>query len=148
MRAPCPSRRQDPFKLSNRWATTCGQTLWIADQANSQLLQISEPAFHTEPQVIGADVDRLADLSAIALSSDRKHLYLANRTTRRLYLLDRSSAILSEGVDLHATATTFIPLGRPSVLLLGQRTKMGESLYVLDENAGPAVFFVPAMGER
>ena len=125
-----------------------GQSMWIADRANAQLLQISDPASNPEPQVIGTDVDRLGDLSAIALSSDRKHLYLANRSTRRLYMLDRSSAILSEGVELPGTATTFIPLGRPSVFLLGQRTKMGESLYILDENAGPGVIFIPAMEER
>jgi hypothetical protein len=90
----------------------------------------------------------LADLSAMALSSDRKRLYLADRATRRLYVIDRSSASIDEGVALNEPATMLMPLGRPSILLLGQRTRLDEPLYVLDENAGPSVFFVPAMEDR
>lgn len=124
-----------------------GHTLWLSDRTNAQLLQISEPGSNADPQVIAVDPDRLGDLSAIALSSDRKQLYLANRSTNRLYTLERSSALLSEGLGLYATANMLMPLGRPSVFLLGQRAKVGESLYVLDESAGPSIFFVPAMEE-
>ena len=125
-----------------------GQTLWISDRTSSQLLQISEPASASEAKVLGTDAERLADLSAIGLSSDRKSLYLANRSTRRLYILDRPSAAISEGVGLYATATLLTPLGRPSVFLLGPRSNVGESLYILDEAAGPDIFFVPAAEER
>jgi hypothetical protein len=59
-----------------------GQTLWVSDRANARLLQIADPASQSEFQVIGTDAERLADLSAIALSSDRQRLYLANRSMR------------------------------------------------------------------
>jgi hypothetical protein len=125
-----------------------GQTLWISDRATAQLLQISTPQSNSDPLILSTDSERLADVSAMALSSDRKRLYLADRSTRRLYMLDRSSASLSEGVALDAPATLLVPLGRPSVFLLGQRTRMDEPLYILDDSAGPAVFFVPVMEDR
>ncbi|MGC4053323.1 MAG: hypothetical protein QM757_28800 [Paludibaculum sp.] len=120
-------------------------TLWAADRANAQVLQIQNPG-STEPAVstLLADPEKLADVSALGLSSDRKQLYLASRTTSLLYWFDRSAAQLSDGIALDAPVTELLPLGRPSLLLLGARDKAGAALYVLDERSGPGIFFVPA----
>jgi hypothetical protein len=121
-----------------------GKTLWVADRSNAQVLQISNLTDGPEVTKLVADPEKLSDLSALALSSNSQSLYLADRATRKLYVLDRSSNALSDGVELDMPATAITPLGRPSVFWLGQREKAGEPLYVLDDSAGPAVFFVPA----
>ncbi|HEU0121269.1 MAG TPA: hypothetical protein VFQ91_12140 [Bryobacteraceae bacterium] len=120
------------------------ETLWIADRANGQLVQIT----NSESQVLIASPETLTDLSAIGLSSDGAKLYLANQGTNRLYLFDRTTSAVTGEIELYAPATRFTTLGRPSILLLGQRTKPGETLYVLDEKTGPTVFFVPASEEQ
>lgn len=121
-----------------------GKTLWIADRANAQVLQMTNVADAPEVETVVADPEKLSDLSALALSANGQSLYLADRATRKLYVFDRPSSALSDGLELDTPATAISPLGRPSVFWLGQREKAGEPLYVLDDSAGPAVFFVPA----
>ena len=122
-----------------------GETLWVADRSNGQVLEVADPGSNPESRVLLSDSERFADLSALALSSDNKRLYLASRSTRVLYWLDRSSSLLSEGIELDAPATLFSPLGRPSLLLLlGDRANLGDPFYLLDEQSGPGLFFVPA----
>jgi len=77
-------------------------------------------------------------------SADKQRLYLASRAGQLLYQFDRSAALLSEGIELDAPATLMLPLGRPSLRLLGQREKLGQPLYLLEERPGPGLFFVPA----
>lgn len=122
-----------------------GATLWAADRTNAQVLQVLNPG-SSEPSAspLLTDPEKLADVSALGLSSDRKQLYLASRTTQLLYGFDRSSSQLSGGIALDAPVTALLPLGRPSLLLLGARDKAGAALYVLDERSGPGIFFVPA----
>jgi ABC-type uncharacterized transport system permease subunit len=122
-----------------------GDLLWVADRSNGQVLEVASPASNPESRILLSDSERFADLSALALSSDNKRLYLANRSTRVLYWLDRSTSLLSEGLELDTPATLFSPLGRPSLLLLlGDRAKLGDPFYLLDEQSGPSLFFVPA----
>ena len=122
-----------------------GATLWAADRANAQVLQVLNPgSSEPESSPLLADAEKLADVSALGLSSDRKQLYLASRTTRLLYGFDRSASLLSDGIALDTPVTELLPLGRASLLLLGARDKAGAALYVLDERSGPGIFFVPA----
>lgn len=121
-----------------------GDTLWVADRSSGQVLEIANPGTAPEPRVLLADAERLADVSALGLSSDSKRLYLASRSTQLLYWMDRSTSLLSEGIALDVPATRFSPLGRASLLLLGAREKLGDPFYLLDEQAGPGLFFVPA----
>lgn len=121
-----------------------GETLWVADRSNGQVLEVANPSSNPESRVLLVDAEKFADLSALALSSDSQRLYLASRSTQLLYWLDRSTSLLSEGITLDAPATLFSPLGRTSLLLLGTREKFGDPLYLLDEQSGPGVFFVPA----
>jgi hypothetical protein len=121
-----------------------GRTLWVADRTNAQLLQLTELGLSPASQVLSADPEKLADISALGLSFDKQRLYLASRSTQLLYQFDRSAALLSEGIALDAPANFLLPLGRPSLRLLGQRSKLGEPLYLLDERSGPGLFFVPA----
>jgi ABC-type uncharacterized transport system permease subunit len=123
---------------------TGGHTLWIADRTNAQLLQVADPASNSAAQILLTDVDRLADISALGVSSDNKALYVANRSTLRVYLMNRENTELSEAVELDAPVTAFTPLTRPSFFLLGQRSKPEEPFYVMDEGAGRAIFFIPA----
>ena len=121
-----------------------GQTLWVADRANAQLLQITKVGPNPESQVLSSDPAKLADISTLGLSFDKQRLYLASRATQLLYQFDRSAALLSEGMALDAPASLLLPLGRPSLRLLGVRDKLGQPLYLLDEKSGPGLFFVPA----
>ncbi len=121
-----------------------GQTLWVADRTNAQLVQLTELGFTPTAQVLISDPEKLADISALGLSFDKRRLYLASRSTQLLYEFDRSAALLSEGIALDAPAELLLPLGRPSLRLLGQRGKLGAPLYLLDEKSGPGLFFVPA----
>jgi hypothetical protein len=121
-----------------------GQTLWVADRSNSQLVQVTRIGVNPELQVLFSDPEKLADLSAIGLSSDKLSLYLASRSTQQLYQFDRSAGALSEGLALDAPASAMTPLGRSTLRLLGQRDKLGQPLFLLDERSGPGVYFVPA----
>ena len=120
-------------------------TLLVADRTNAQVLQILNPGSeHPEVSTLLADQEKLADVSALGFTSDHKLLYLASRTTQLLYQFDRSTALLSDGIPLDAPVTQFLPLGRASLLLLGTRDTADAPLYLLDERAGPNIFFVPA----
>lgn len=121
-----------------------GKTAWVADRSKAEVLQIGNLTGAPELMTVVADPEKLADLSALTPSSNGKSLYLADRATRRLYVFDRSSSALSDGLELDVPATAISPMGSPSIFLLGQRGKIGEPLYVLDDSAEPAVFFVPA----
>ena len=121
-----------------------GKTLWVSDRASAQLLQVTKLGISPEVQVLSSDPEKMADISALGLSFDKQRLYLASRSTQLLYQFDRSAALLSEGIALDATASLLLPLGRPSLRLLGLRDKLGQPLYLLDERSGPGLFFVPA----
>jgi len=121
-----------------------GDTLWVADRSNGQVLEISSPSSSPEIRVLLSDAGRFADVSALGLSSDGSRLYLASRSAQLLYWLDRSTELPSDGIALDVPATQFSPLGRASLLLLGSRDKAGDPFYLLDEQSGPGLFFVPA----
>jgi hypothetical protein len=121
-----------------------GKTAWVADRSKAEVLQISNLAGTPELETLVTDPEKLANISALTPSSNGRSLYLADRTTRRLYVFDRSSSALSDGLELDVPATAISPLGRPSIFWLGQREKTGDPLYVLEDRAEPAVFFVPA----
>jgi len=120
------------------------KTLWVADRAGAQLLQVSGPAADASVQTIQVDPSKLSDISALGLSSDQKSLYVADRASLRLYSFDRAGAPLSDGLALGAPATSLTPVGRPSLFLLNQRGQPGEPLYVLDDSSGPNIKFIPA----
>lgn len=121
-----------------------GQALWVADRTSAQIWQLTELGLTPASQVLISDPEKLADISALGLSFDKQRLHLASRSTQLLYQFDRSAAALSEGIALDAPADLLLPLGRPSLRLLGLRGKLGEPLYLLDEKSGPGLFFVPA----
>ena len=123
-----------------------GSTLWVSDRSTGQLLRTSTGS-EQSPQIVLSDPENLADITAMTLSADRTRLYLANRTKLRLFVFDTGNGILSDGGELDAPVTQFLPLGRPSLLLLqGLRDQPEQPLYVLDETSGPGVFFIPAGG--
>jgi hypothetical protein len=121
-----------------------GKTLWVADRTAGRLLAVTNLGLAPETQQLISDPEKLAVISALGLSSDRKRLYLASRSTQQLYQFDLAGAFLSEGIALDAPASLLQPLGRPSLRLLGPRDKLDDPLYLLDENSGPGLFFVPA----
>jgi len=122
-----------------------GRTLWITDRANAQLVQVSAPGAGAVPQVMVSDPQRLNDITAIAQPVGGARLYLASRANQRLYLFDLASAALIEGPELDLPVSQFAFLGRPSLmLLLSQRDKQDQPLYVLDETSGANVYFIPA----
>jgi hypothetical protein len=103
-----------------------GGTLWVADRTQAQLLQLSLNADNQPAAVtLSADPDKLADVSALALSSDQKSLYITTRLSKLLHRLDRSTTQLTEGLALDAPATMLLPFGRPSVFLLAPRKGLG-----------------------
>lgn len=120
-----------------------GQTLWVADRGNTQLVEIANPASDATPRTLIAAPDKLAGLAGIALSSDRKTLYLVTGTARQLYQWDRASATLSDAVALEADAGSIVPLG-PFLFLLGVRHQAQDPLYLFQQGPNPGVFFVPA----
>lgn len=123
---------------------TNGQTLWVADRAGARVIEIANPAGDPEARELIHDDGKLTDISAIAVSADTNSLYLADRATSRLYTFERSRTILPEGIEIDMPATSFTALGRPSLLLLGQRKMVGDPLYVLELGANPGIFFIPA----
>jgi hypothetical protein len=125
-----------------------GGNLWLADRANAQVLQIADPASSGDSTALIVDAEKLTDISMIGVSSDRKTIYLADRATSQLYLFDRSNQTMAAGPALDVPATSLLPLGRATSLLLGPRSKGEDALFILDETNGPSVFFVPAIGER
>jgi hypothetical protein len=127
---------------------TNGQTLWVADRAGARVIEIGNPGGDPEPRELIQDSEKLTDISAIAASADASVLYLADRATRRLHILERSLLNLSDGIELDVPATSFAILSRPSLLLLGQRNAIGDPLYVLELGANPAIYFVPAGADQ
>lgn len=125
-----------------------GQTLWVADRVEARVIEIGNPGGDPEPRELIQDAEKLTDISAIAASADGSVLYLADRATRRLHIVERSLISLSDGFELEVPATRFAPLSRPSLMLLGQRSEIGEPLYVLEMGPNPAIFFVPAGADQ
>ena len=121
-----------------------GETLWVADRSNGQIIEVSNPGSSPESRVLLVDSEKFSDLSALGLSSDGNRLYIASRSTQTLYWLDPATSLLSDGIRLDVPATLFSPLGRPSLFLLGARDRIGDPFYLLDEQSGPGLFFVPA----
>lgn len=122
-----------------------GQTLWAADRGQAQILRVANLASAPETAgVVAADPERLSDVSALGLSSSGKQLYAASRNPQRIHVMDISSGSLEAGAQLDAVANSFLPFGRASVMLLGQRSQAGDPLYLFDESSGGSVFFVPA----
>jgi len=121
-----------------------GKTLWVADRTAGRLLAVTNLGVSPDSQVLVSDPERLVEISTLGLSADRKRLYLASRSAQLLYQFDLAAALLLDGLALDAPASLLLPLGRPSLRLLGPRDKLGDPLYLMDENLGPALFFVPA----
>lgn len=124
-----------------------GQTLWAADRGQSQILRVANLASTPETGVAAIDQERLSDVSALGLSSSGKQLYAASRKTQRIHVMDISNGSLEAGAQLDAEATSFLPFGRSSLMLLGQRSQTDGPLYLFDEISGGSVFFVPAAGD-
>lgn len=122
-----------------------GKTLWIADRANAQLLQVSTPGAEAVSQVMVSDPQKLNDITAIAQPAGGARLYLASRANQRLYIFDPAAAALLEGPELDLPVSQFAIFGRPSLmLLLSPRAQQDQPLYVLDETNGANVYFIPA----
>lgn len=121
-----------------------GNSLWVADRTGARVIEIINPGRDPEPREWIHDAEKFADISAIAVSSDGNFLYLADRETRRLHIFDRSTMTVSSEIELEVPATAFTPMGRESLLLLGQRNKTGEPLYIFEFATTRGVFFVPA----
>lgn len=121
-----------------------GRRMWLADRRNASLTEVVHLNSRLAVTTLLTDSERLSDISAITLTPDRR-LFLADRRTNRLYSFDPTTSTLDDGVELPAPAPALTPLGRDSVLLLGQRGQAGDPVYLLVVNRGtpPAVFFVP-----
>ncbi|MGJ5813883.1 hypothetical protein [Paludibaculum fermentans] len=125
-----------------------GRTIWVGDRSTAQVVEIALDQEGATSKVLFTDPEHFADLSMIGLSPDKKTLYLADRPTKRLYLVDRSTMAIPEPISLDAPATMLAPIGRSSVLLLSPREKADQPLYILDASSSPTVYFVPVAEGR
>lgn len=119
--------------------------IWTIDRTSHSLLEI--PMVGGDANSVFSDADVLSDISAVQVSTDRKALYLANASTRRLYRLDLTSKLVDgTPAELDAVAAMIEPLARPAMFLLGVRKSGEEPVYIWDEASGN-VFFVPNGGD-
>lgn len=121
-------------------------TIWAATRQTGEIVQVTLGSGETASEILLSDPDRLADVSALALSSNQRSLYLADRASSRLLVFDLASASIAGEIALDAPVTALAPVGRSAVLLLGPRSSPGDPFYLLEESGDPALFFIPAAG--
>jgi hypothetical protein len=116
------------------------ERLWTVDGSKQAAVEI--PVGGGDATPIFSDAELLFDISALQISTDRKWLYLANATKRKLYRLNLEAHTMADAIDLDIPATVIQPLLRPSLFLLGTRASNEEPLYIWDESSGN-IYFVP-----
>lgn len=122
------------------------QTIWAATRQTGEIVQVNLASDEPASEILFADPDRLADVSALALSSNQRRLYVADRASSRLVVFDLASASITSEIALDAPVTALSPAGRSSVLLLGPRSNPADPFYLVEDSGEPALFFIPAAG--
>jgi hypothetical protein len=94
-----------------------------------------------ELKLVATEPDYFTDLAAIA--SMPGAILAADRKTRAIYRIDLASGLTTKVCDLEAAPSRLTPLGDGPSWLLGDRSLIGEPIFVLDGASTPRVVFVP-----
>jgi DNA-binding beta-propeller fold protein YncE len=118
-----------------------GADLYFADNQTQQIWQVRSYA-GTPAAVLFSNDSAIATPAGLQLSADGKRLYVANAGSRKLAVYDVASRAAVASLDLAFTPTGLDRFGSASVFLLNGGGH--GPLYVLNDSAQPAVYFVPA----
>lgn len=97
-----------------------------------------------ELRLLATDPGQLIDLSAVA--SMPKAVFVSDSQTRSVYQIapDGRTTLIAGAMELQPK--TLISLSDRPVWLIGERSRQGESVFLLDGTDVPQVFFVPEAG--
>ncbi len=119
--------------------TAAGGKFYVADEASAALLEVNEAA---------APAWALPEaMSAIFASGDGKLLYAAAKASPRIIVYDLASRAPVREIATDLPAVSLLALSRDTLVLLNARRQKGDTLFVLDTQNDPAVYFVPAGDE-
>lgn len=84
---------------------------------------------------------------ALFASADGKYVYAAAKQSAKVLVYDTASRTLVREIATDLPAASLRALSRDTLLLLNARRQKGDTLFVLDTQNEPAVYFVPAGDE-
>jgi hypothetical protein len=94
-----------------------------------------------ELKLVATEPEHLTDLAAI--TSVPGAILAADRKTQAIYRIDLASGLTTKVCDLEAAPSRLTPLGDGRSWLLGDRSRAGEPIFILDGASTPRVVFVP-----
>ncbi|OYW11362.1 MAG: hypothetical protein B7X34_03270 [Acidobacteriia bacterium 12-62-4] len=118
---------------------------WAVDGESGVLYKIELSS--GQLSVASAETDTLLGVTVMAITSANRGILLANPTKQSLYLLRMDNMEIGHVASLEAPITMFQALGRRSLMLLGHRAKVSESIVLYDE-LRTDTFFVPVLEEK
>ena len=119
-------------------------TLFVADRRSGEILEIHEAEGGGSDIRLFAGPGRgIDDPAALAVVDGGRTLVVAEARSQRLKFFDIATRAQTGEIGAPVRATRLLPLGERR-LLLNDRTKAADTLYVLDRAGPPAVYFIPA----
>lgn len=86
-------------------------------------------------------------ISALRVSPDGSLVYAASKNSPRIAVYDTAARALVREIATDTPAASLLALSRETLVLLNARRQKGDTLFVLDTQSDPAVYFVPAGDE-
>lgn len=86
-------------------------------------------------------------ISALRVSPDGSLVYAASKNSPRIAVYDTAARTLVREIATDTPAASLLALSRETLVLLNARRQRGDTLFVLDTQSDPAVYFVPAGDE-
>ncbi|MCS7316187.1 MAG: hypothetical protein RMI94_02565 [Bryobacterales bacterium] len=118
--------------------TVAGSSLFVA--ASGEVWRVEEYAAQPRPLVVAVTADPVG----LALSSDGRRLFIAQRTGCNVLVHDLASRTPVAELGLDAEPSTLIRLSGADLWLLRPSHSLAEPLLVLKTEPEPSVWFIPA----
>ena len=132
-------RVEDPVALA-----VSDSALFVADRRSGEILEIREAEGGGPDVRLFAGPGRgIDDPAALAVVDGGRTLVVAEARTERLKFFDTATGAQTGEIEAAVRPTRLLPLGE-RLLLLNDRRKANDTLYVLDRAGPPAVYFIPA----
>lgn len=116
-----------------------GEKFYVADEAAAMMIEAGDAVAPAWPLPEA--------MSALHGAADGKRLYAAARASARIVVFDIASRTVAGEIATDLPAASLLTLSRETLVLLNARRQKGDTLFVLDTESGPAVYFVPAGDE-
>ncbi len=121
--------------------------MWAVRPSSGQILELhARSEAEAAMSIVAEDAARFGDVTAIA--SAPSGLWVADRSTSRIYRLDRDSGAVSAALHVETSPSSLTRLNDRSLWHLGDRLDLDRPLLVLDGAGTPQVFFVPGGDQR